>query len=81
MESATTVSALSFWQRGKCLTWNMLIATYLASVSMTAGSVAKGVASRKDNKYSVITQSHVFIPLVIETLGPINFKELKFLSE
>ena len=53
-----------------------LAATYLASASTTAGRVAEGAASRKD-----IAQSHVFVPLAIETLGPINFKGLKFLYE
>ena len=52
-----------------------------ASVSKTAGSVAEEAASRKDNKYSAIAQSHVFDSLAIETLGSVNFKGLKFLSE
>ena len=60
---------------------NTLAATYIASASTTAGSVTEGAASRKDNKYSAIAQSHIFVPLAIETLGPINFKRLKFLSE
>ena len=77
---------LSLIARQGCLTWdvtvaNTLAATYLASVSTTAGSVAEGAASRKDKKYSAIAQPHVFVPLAIETLGPINFKGLKFLSE
>ena len=46
-------------------------ATYLASVSMTAGSVATVATSRKDNKYSAIAPC--FIPLAIETFGPIKF--------
>ena len=54
---------------------------YLATASITAGSVAEGAASRKDNKYSAITQSHVLVPLAIETLGPINFRRLQFLSQ
>ena len=58
-----------------------LAATYLVSASTTAGSVAEEAASRKDNKYSAIAQSHIFVPLAIETLGQINFKGLKFLSE
>ena len=78
--------SLIHWQGGKCLTWDVtvadnLAATYLASTSATAGSVAKGADSRKNNKYSAIAQSHVFVPLAIETLDPINFKGLKFLSE
>ena len=58
-----------------------LAATYLASASTTAGSVAEGAASRKDSKYSAIAQSHVFVPFAIYALDSINFKELKFLSE
>ena len=54
---------------------------FLVSASMTAGSVAEGAPSRKDNKYSAIAQSHVLVPLAIVTLGPINFKGLKFLCE
>ena len=74
------------WQEGKCLTWDVtvadtLAATYLASVSTTADSVAEGAASRKDNKYSAFAQSHVCVALAIEALGPINFKGLKLLSE
>ena len=48
---------------------------------MTAGNVAKGAVSMKDGKYYAIAQSHVFVLLAIETLGPINFKELNYLSE
>ena len=46
-----------------------LAATYLATASTTAGSVADGAAaSRTNNKYSAIAQSHLFVPLAIETL-------------
>ena len=76
------------WQGGKCLTWNVtvadtLAATYLASASTTAASVAEGATStsREDKKYSAIAQSHVFVPLAIETLGLINLKGLEFLFE
>ena len=74
------------WRGGKYLTWDVtvadtLAATYLVSARTTAGSVAEEAASRKDNKYSAIAQSHVFVPLAIETLGQINFKGLRFLSE
>ena len=71
------------WQGGKCLTWDItgvdtFAATYFSSASTTAGSVAEGAASRKDNKYSAIVQSHVSVSLDIETLGSINFKGLTY---
>ena len=65
-------------QGPKYLPADTLAATYLASATTTASSVAEGAASRKDNKYSAIAQSHVFVPLVLETLRPINFKNVKF---
>ena len=58
-----------------------LAANYLTTAITTAGSAAEGAASRKDNTYSAIAYSHVFVPLFIETVDPINFKGLKFLSE
>ena len=47
------------WQGGKCHTCDVtvadtLAATYHPSASTTAGSVAEGADSRKDNKYSAI---------------------------
>ena len=68
------------WQAGRCLAWDAtvvdtLAASYIQASSTAAGSVAK-VA-----KYSAISQIHIFVPLAVETLGVINQKGVKFLSE
>ena len=55
-----------------------LAATYLASASTTAGSVAEDAASMKDNKYSAMALSHVFLLLAVDTFDPINFKGLNW---
>ena len=48
---------------------------------MAAGSVAEGASERKEAKYSAISQTHIFVPFADETLGLINQKGVKFLSE
>ena len=40
-----------------------------------------GGGSRKDIKYSALDQSYTFIPLALETNGPINNKGIKLLQE
>ena len=74
------------WQSGKCLAWDAtapdtLAASYLRDTSVTAGSAAEFAASRKVVKYNEIIRSHFFVPLAIESLGPINSEGLKFLHE
>ena len=69
------------------MTWDVTVAvwslaeSYLASTSTIAGAAAEGAASRKDLKYQSLASTHTFIPLVFETLGPINTKGISFLNE
>ena len=55
----------------------------LASSSISAssshpGSAAEATATRKSSKYTAITLSHIFVPVAVETLGPVNAKSLRF---
>ena len=68
------------------MTWDVTVtdtmaASYLASTSVTAGAAAEGAASRKELKYQALVNTHCFIPLAFETLGPINYKGIDFLNE
>ena len=61
------------WQAGKCLTWDATVVDTLASsyVSVTAtrvGGAADAAAERKSLKYASITNTHIFVPVAIETL-------------
>ena len=74
------------WHSGKCLAWDAtapdtLACSYLQDSSVTAGAVAEGAAAKKTVKYQEITRSHIFVPLAIESLGPINAEGLAFLHE
>ena len=58
-----------------------LAMSYLSPSSRDVGSAAKAAAMRKTAKYSVLSSSHIFIPVVIETLGPTNEAGDSFLAQ
>ena len=45
------------------------------------GPASEQAASRKCQKYQGLPASHLFQPVAIETLGPLNSSSLEFLSE
>ena len=74
------------WQTGKCLAWDAtapdtLACSYLRETSLSAGAAAEGAATRKIFKYQEIIRTHIFAPIAIESLGPINKEGLAFLQE
>jgi hypothetical protein len=74
------------WKGGKSLTWDATVTdtvaeSYISTTAIEAGAAAEAAASRKEQKYSQIMNSHIFIPLAFETLGPINTTGAAFLSE
>ena len=74
------------WKGGKSLTWDATVTDTVAesyiNISATeAGAAAEAAAGRKEAKYAQIINTHIFVPLAFETLGPINAKGASFLSE
>jgi len=74
------------WQGGRSVYvgrhgTDTLAESYLSSTSVTVGSAAEAAASRKEQKYLALMGTYLFIPLAVETLGPINSTGLQFLSE
>ena len=57
-----------------------LAPSYAAISSISAGKVAEKAAENKVSKYSAISQTHDFVPIAIETLGPLNSSALSFVS-
>ena len=77
---------LSPWREGRCLVWdvtivNTIAASYLIATSSEAGSVAEFAASHEEVKYQDLTERYVFVPIAIESLGPLGSKATSFLSE
>jgi hypothetical protein len=74
------------WQNGKCLAWDAtapdtLARSYLQDTSTTAGAAAEDAASKKNIKYQDVSDSHYFVPVAVESLGPINKEGHSFLQE
>ena len=55
--------------------------SYLSTSSTDVGSAAKAAAERKTAKYSALSSCHIFIPVAVETLGPINEAGDSFLAQ
>ena len=49
--------------------------------AVQAGSTATAASERKSAKYSSLSSSHVFVPVTVETLGPLADEEQLFLAE
>ena len=68
------------------VTWNLtvvhtLAASYVLQSAVQAGSAATAASERKTAKYSNLSSSHVFYPVVVETLGTLADDALVFLAE
>ena len=73
------------WQRGCCLIWDVSVVetlanSYIPTTSVTPCRAAEAAATRKRAKYADIIQSHIFVPIAIETVGPINMDGQRFLD-
>ena len=62
------------WAQGRCLAWDVtapdtLAPSHVIDSARKAGSAAAKAEALKSAKYSVIAQTHAFVPLAFETLG------------
>jgi hypothetical protein len=74
------------WREGRCLVWDVTVAdiitaSYLHSTSVYAGSAAESAARRKETKYTELSHRYEFVPIAMETHGPLDTKAASFLSE
>ena len=56
-------------------------ASYVLENASEAGRAAEKAATRKLTKYSDFQRTYLFVPLAVETMGPINDEGLAFVSE
>ena len=74
------------WQAGKPLTWDVTVAStlatsYVRSSAGAAGAAAELAATRKCAKYMDLPTAYSFQPIAFETHGPINSSAVCFLSD
>jgi len=67
------------------LTWdvnvvNTLATSYLSSSARSAGAAADLAASRKDARYTSLTNSYIFQPIAVESHGSFSANSLSFLT-
>ena len=55
--------------------------SYLPMTSQTTGAAAEAATDRKTAKYALLTQSYLFVPIVVETMEAINRVGKEFLSD
>ena len=77
---------LTPWRAGKCLIWDATspdtqAASHINGTSQKAGAAAEQAANQKTDKYRELASKYFFIPVAVETLGPINEDGANFLSE
>ena len=80
---------LSFYPyvNGRLLTWYVTVVcstadSYIDLAIQGPGSVSEMAASRKEAKYAALqTRYHIFQPISVETLGPINESARAFLDD
>src|SRR6218665_1265169 len=72
------------WRAERSLVWEVTVTdilanSYLPRTSRTAGAAAEMAADRKEAKYTSFAIVHHFVPLDLETMGPVCSDGLAFL--
>jgi len=73
------------WQGGKPLTWDVTVVStladsYLSSSTQSAGAATDLAASRKEAKYTSLTNSYIFQTIAVESHGAFSASALSFLT-
>jgi len=71
------------WRSGKLLVWDVTVVSttaesYIAAAARGRGEVAEMAATRKCQKYSELSMAYLFLPIAVETLGPMNDSAYEF---
>ena len=74
------------WARGKPMVWDVTVPdtyaqSHLDSTSLQAGAAADNAAIAKKTKYTGITNTHIFIPVAIETGGSWNAEATELIQD
>jgi len=58
-----------------------LAISYVAQCASSGGAAAEATAARKHVKYAGIASTHTFVPVAVESIGPLGQEASKFLTE
>ena len=73
------------WASGKCLTWDVTVTDTLAASNLSlssaaAGGAAEHAATKKSAKYGGRADCYTFVPIALETLGPVCSEGADFID-
>src|SRR6218665_1926718 len=74
------------WSAGKYLPWDATVvhtcaASYILPQAASVGPASVQTANRKALKYAALPTTHVFQPVAIETLGPLDPSACDFINQ
>jgi hypothetical protein len=74
------------WSRGQCLAWDFtcpdtLAASHLNKAVTGPGQVANAAEQLKADKYRALSTDYFFVPIAIETLGPVGDEATAFFQD
>src|SRR6218665_1549935 len=74
------------WSKEKYMTWALTsihtsTTSYIRLTSTTPGSAAELAASKKVTRYADLPATNNFVPIAMESLGPINRAGLDFFTD
>ena len=80
------VTLLLPWAKGKPLAWDVTVPdtyadSHLADTATTTGVATDKAASNKEAKYSQLANSHIFVPVAIETARTWNNQAVELVQE
>jgi len=71
------------WRSGKLLVWDVTVVSttaesYIAAVARGQGEMVEMAVTRKFQKYSKLSMAYMFLPISVETLGPVSDSAYEF---
>jgi len=74
------------WKQGRCLVWdftcvNTIARSHIGTSSTKAGSLSAAAEEKKRKKYSSLSDTFLFTPIAVETLGPWGPDAMRFVGE
>ena len=74
------------WSRGRPLAWDVTVPdtyadSHVVNTAREAGAAANHAATNKNIKYSQLSNTHVFVPVAIETGGTWHHQAVELVQE